>query len=399
MKIHKHLLDAVVNCLKASFGEGFYVDKVIAREIKQHPKWGSRDRKFFAETSYDMTRWWRRLWYALDREETVVDQDLYHLFAVYFTVKNIELPDWQEWQGLDLEKAKKRYNEVKEPAIKASVPDWIYQLFLEQYADKTELALAKMNEQADVVLRVNTLKISREELHKHLTAEGLSTELVDNYPSAIRLVQRTNVFQTNAFKKGFFEVQDGASQTVAPLLDLQPKMRVVDACAGAGGKSLHIASLMDNKGTLISLDIHEHKLIELKKRAKRAGVSIIDTRAIQTTKVIKRLHESADRLLLDVPCSGLGVLRRNPDTKWKLQESRLSELCEIQLDILSRYSKMVKPGGKMLYATCSILKRENEDQVEKFLADHPEWSLEFQERHHPHIEGFDGFYAALLVRQ
>ena len=399
MKIHKHLLDAVVNCLKSSFGEGFYVDKVIAREIKQHPKWGSRDRKFFAETSYDMTRWWRRLWYALDREESCMDQDLYHLFAVYFTVKNIDLPDWQEWQGLDLLKAKKRYEEVSEPAIRASVPDWIYQLFLEQYADQTDLALEKMNEQADVVLRVNTLKISREKLHEVLSGEGLSTELVDKYPSAIRLVQRTNVFQTNAFKKGFFEVQDGASQTVAPLLDLKPKMRVVDACAGAAGKSLHIASLMENKGTLISLDIHEHKLLELKKRAKRAGVSIIDTRAIQSTKVIKRLHDSADRLLLDVPCSGLGVLRRNPDTKWKLQESRLKELCEIQLDILNRYSKMVKPGGKMLYATCSILKMENEDQVQKFLADHPEWSLEFQERHHPHVEGFDGFYAALLVRQ
>ena len=162
MKIHKHLLDAVVNCLKSSFGEGFYVDKVIAREIKQHPKWGSRDRKFFAETSYDMTRWWRRLWYALDREESCMDQDLYHLFAVYFTVKNIDLPDWQEWQGLDLLKAKKRYEEVSEPAIRASVPDWIYQLFLEQYADQTDLALEKMNEQADVVLRVNTLKISRE---------------------------------------------------------------------------------------------------------------------------------------------------------------------------------------------------------------------------------------------
>ena len=328
-----------------------------------------------------------------------MDQDLYHLFAVYFTVKNIDLPDWQEWQGLDLLKAKKRYEEVSEPAIRASVPDWIYQLFLEQYADQTDLALEKMNEQADVVLRVNTLKISREKLHEVLSGEGLSTELVDKYPSAVRLVQRTNVFQTNAFKKGFFEVQDGASQTVAPLLDLKPKMRVVDACAGAGGKSLHIASLMENKGTLISLDIHEHKLLELKKRAKRAGVSIIDTRAIQSTKVIKRLHDSADRLLLDVPCSGLGVLRRNPDTKWKLQESRLKELCEIQLDILNRYSKMVKPGGKMLYATCSILKMENEDQVQKFLADHPEWSLEFQERHHPHVEGFDGFYAALLVRQ
>jgi len=174
-------------------------------------------------------------------------------------------------------------------------------------------------------------------------------------------------------------------------------MRVVDACAGAGGKTLHLAALMKNKGTVIALDIHQWKLDELRRRATRAAADNIQTRLIEGPAVA-RLAGSADRVLLDVPCSGLGVLRRNPDTKWKLKPEELDRLRAEQADLLERYSKMTKPGGKLVYATCSILPSENDQQVATFLAAHNEWRLEQELHLRPDREGFDGFYAARLVR-
>lgn len=180
-----------------------------------------------------------------------------------------------------------------------------------------------------------------------------------------------------AFKQGLFEVHDAASQMVAPLLEVAPGMRVIDGCAGAGGKTLHIAALMQNKGKILALDVHDWKLAELRKRAARAGVDIAETRTIESSKTIKRLAGHADRLLLDVPCSGPGVLRRNPDAKWKLSEKEIDRLAAEQQDLLIRYSNMVKPGGKLVYATCSILPSANEKQIQRFLETQgTEWELE-----------------------
>jgi len=216
----------------------------------------------------------------------------------------------------------------------------------------------------------------------------------------IKLTKRKNVFITQAFKKGFFEVQDAASQMVAPLLDLKPGLRVADACAGAGGKSLHMAALMKNKGKIISMDIHEWKLKALKVRAARDGVDIIETKLIESNKTVKRLENTFDRILLDVPCSGLGVLRRNPDTKWKLSLEEIARLTDLQKEIISQYSKMSRVGGIMVYATCSILHRENEEQVQWFLNSEmgKNWTLKKEMRVWPHIDKFDGFYAAVLVK-
>jgi 16S rRNA (cytosine967-C5)-methyltransferase len=188
---------------------------------------------------------------------------------------------------------------------------------------------------------------------------------------------------------------------VAPLLAPEPGMRVVDACAGGGGKTLHLAALMQSKGQLIALDTLEWKLEALKKRARRAGASNIETRVIENSKVIKRLHGSADRLLLDVPCSGLGVLRRNPDSKWKLSPAQIEQLRATQQDILQRYSPIVRPGGRMVYATCSILPSENEMQVATFLASEAgkDFRLLEERRILPQDAGFDGFYIALLERR
>ena len=203
--------------------------------------------------------------------------------------------------------------------IRESIPDWLDELGEKELGKEWETELAALNEEAKVVLRVNTIKISRKELKADLEEnENILTEAPAEYPDALILEQRQNIFTRQQFKDGLFEVQDGGSQLIAPFLKPEPGMRVIDACAGGGGKTLHLAALMNNKGRIIAMDTEGWKLDELKKRARRAGVGNIEPRAIESSKTIKRLENSADRLLLDVPCSGLGVIKRNPDAKWKL---------------------------------------------------------------------------------
>ena len=198
-----------------------------------------------------------------------------------------------------------------------------------------------------------------------------------------------------------FEVQDASSQLVAEFLNVKPGMKVVDACAGAGGKSLHLANLMDNKGQIIALDIYGNKLAELKRRAKRNGAHNIETRLIDSTKTIKKLYGKIDKVLIDAPCSGLGILRRNPDAKWKLQPDFIENIKKTQQEILQQYSKMVKPGGTMVYATCSILPSENQKQVESFLTSEMGKDFTFvkDQKILSHQSGYDGFYMALLEKK
>ena len=212
--------------------------------------------------------------------------------------------------------------------------------------------------------------------------------------------ERSNVFVTNAFKEGLFEVQDASSQLVAKFLDVQPGMKVVDTCAGAGGKTLHLAALMQNKGNLIAMDIYVSKLKKLKVRARRNGVHNVDIKVIDSSKPIKKLYHKADRVLIDAPCSGLGVLKRNPDDKWKLSPEFFERIKKTQKEIMQQYSKMVKPGGKLVYATCSILPSENQDQVHEFLASESGKDFIFvkDKRILAHESGFDGFYMALLQK-
>jgi 16S rRNA (cytosine967-C5)-methyltransferase len=263
-----------------------------------------------------------------------------------------------------------------------------------------EKTLHWLNRPAQVVLRTNRLRTNPLELQKALQAEMVEAQLLPN-SDALVLNVRKNVFQTTIFKKGWFELQDYSSQLVAPLLAPEPGMRVVDACAGGGGKTLHLAALMQNRGSIIALDTHAWKLDELRNRARRAGASNIETRPIESRKTIKRLYGTADRLLLDVPCSGLGILRRNPDAKWKLQPAQIEQLRATQQEILQAYSPITKPGGRMVYATCSILPSENQQQITRFLASEAgkDFKLLEEKRILPQDDGFDGFYMALLSRE
>jgi 16S rRNA (cytosine967-C5)-methyltransferase len=396
MKLHPLLVKAVEEALNDIFNNGKYADKVLEKLLKSNPKWGSRDRSFIAETTYDCVRWWRL--YAHLCEKSGLRDSWTNIIGIYLTLKSGQTPDFKDFAHLDFLKLESKRKSIAERKIRESIPDWLDERCENELGSQWDKELAALNTSAEVVLRVNTLKTTVLDLKKKLADIGWETETHPLSINALILKKRGNVFQTDLFKEGLFEVQDVGSQCIASFLQVESGMRVVDACAGAGGKSLHLASLMNNKGTLISLDTEGWKLEALKKRAKRNGIHIIETRAIDSTKIIKRLHDSADRLLLDVPCSGLGVLRRNPDAKWKIKPEFLETIRTTQAQILEDYSKMVKIGGKMVYATCSILPSENGQQVKGFLDKNPHFKWLDERNLSPALDGSDGFYMALLER-
>jgi 16S rRNA (cytosine967-C5)-methyltransferase len=386
LKGQEFLLRHVANALKSIFLEGRYADQVVNFYLKTHKKWGARDRRFFAEAVYSLVRWWRlylnQLGYESSEEFFKKSTQLKDLFDLYLKSSPRELSQKSKAKGF---------------AISQSYPDDLLTDFYNELGkDLAEKYLTLMNEEAAVYLRVNGLKLKKaEDLLKMLQEVEIPAEIVG--PITLKLTSRKNVFITDPFKKGFFEVQDISSQRVAQLLDAKPGEMVIDACAGAGGKTLHLASLMENKGRLLAMDVHEKKLEQLKLRSKRAGVSNLTIRLITSAKMIKRQHGMADALLLDVPCSGSGVIKRNPDTKWKWSRLNPTGLMETQREILKNYSLMVKPGGRMVYATCSVLPRENEAQVTWFLEHSKGWHLKEQINIPP--DRGDGFYAALLLKQ
>jgi len=403
MRLHRNLCFAIIDGLTLIFNEGQYADKVIQQLLKRDKRWGARDRAFVAETTYDIVRW-KRLYAEIAEVREPFDRDnLWRMFAVWATLRGIKLPDWKYFEETPTRKIKGRFDELsKTRKLKESIPDWLDELGEKELGKEVwTKEISALNEQADVILRVNTLKTTKEQLQGELFDQDIETEFLKEYPNALKLKERTNVFQTEAFKNGLFEVQDASSQLVAEFLNVEPGMRVVDACAGAGGKTLHIASLMENKGQIIALDIYKNKLDELKRRAKRNGAFNIETRAIDSTKVIKKLYDKADRVLIDAPCSGLGVLRRNPDAKWKLEPEFIENIKKTQQEILQQYSKIVKSGGHLVYATCSVLPSENQEQVKKFLTTDVGKDFTFvkDKKILAHQSGYDGFYMALLEKQ
>ncbi|MFK5889343.1 MAG: methyltransferase domain-containing protein [Flavobacteriaceae bacterium] len=399
MRLHRNLVLAVIDALNYIFNDGLLASKVVETTLKRDKRWGSHDRKFLAETIYEIVRW-RRLYSEIaGTKEHFTKENLWKIFTVWAVLKGYKLPDWKQFVGVPERRIKGGFAEAQNTRkIRESIPDWLDDLGVKELGAKWDAELKALNQPAQVVLRVNTLKISKLALKKQLSSEGIETKLLSNYPDALVLKERQNVFISDAFKNGFFEVQDANSQKVAAFLNAKPGMRVVDACAGAGGKTLHLASILENKGQLIALDIYKNKLSELKRRAKRDGAFNIEPRLIDSNKVIKKLHNSADRLLLDSPCSGLGVLKRNPDAKWKLQPEFLDKIRATQQEILENYSKIIKVNGQMVYATCSVLPSENKQQVAIFLKNNDNFRLLNEEHLCPHKTGFDGFYMALIER-
>jgi len=400
MKLHRNLVDAVTDGFLQITNDGLYADKVIERLLKRDKRWGSKDRAFIAETLYELVRY-KRLYMEIAQVSaplTVVS--FRRVFAVWAVLRGIPLPDWY-FEETPERRIKGRFAELSQVRkYRESVPDWLDALGVSELGEAVwTRELHALNQVAPVALRVNTLKVSREALQEALTGEGYPCSVVEGSPDALVLASRANVFLSEAYKQGWFEVQDVSSQQVAPMVEARAGMKVADCCAGAGGKTLHLAMQMQNKGKIVAMDIYPQKLQELSRRAKRNGVFNIETREIDT-KYLKRQAGTFDRVLIDAPCSGLGVLRRNPDAKWKLTEAFLDEVRTTQQAILRQYSSLTKAGGKLVYATCSILPSENQRQVQAFLESEAGRGFQLvKEQTLWASEGYDGFYMAQMNKK
>lgn len=297
-----------------------------------------------------------------------------------------------------------------------SHPAWLVKKWLEVFGADETIALCRTNnELPPLTLRANTLKISRDALLQALRDDGFVCEPTRFSPDGIHLIDASGpVRKTSFFEKGFIRLQDEAAQLISRLVDLQPGNSVLDVCAGSGGKTTHLAALLKNEGRMVALDRDEEKLALLQKDARRLGASGIETiRADLMAPLPETLTDGFDRVVVDAPCSGTGTLRRNPEIKWRLMEGDIPELARTQNRILHCAACAVRPGGWLIYCTCSVLPAENEEVLRQFLRDHPQFVEEKPSaiipavltdsrglfRSYPHRHGMDGFFGAVMRRR
>ncbi|MGI9526628.1 MAG: RsmB/NOP family class I SAM-dependent RNA methyltransferase [Weeksellaceae bacterium] len=388
----------MIESLKMIFEKEEYTDRALESIFKQNKLWGSRDRGFVAEMIYDMVRWKRKINFASG--DALKKKHYWDFIGAWILMNEAELPEFDEFRKLKKDKVLAGMRgAAKYPAINHSVSDILYEIGKEQLGEaKWHEELDELNYPASAIIRVNTLKTTAQELKAKF--RDLDIEMVDlkRYEDAYALREKANIFKTDEFQNGWFEMQDASSQLVAPFCEVEPGMRVADTCAGAGGKSLHLAALMENKGQIISMDIYQNKLNELKRRAKRDGAHNIQTKMIDS-KQLKRWKGTFDRVLIDAPCTGVGVLKRNPDAKYKINHEFLNNVKATQAEILNNYAKLMKDDGLLIYVTCSIFPDENDKQVQHFLENNSTFELKDEKKIWPSETGFDGFYMAKLGKK
>ena len=349
--------------------------------FRAHRNMGKRDRGFVAETVYGIIRDRRFLEWSLVRDSGAMPDER-ELVAAYlmtssgWSVRTLGAKGFEEFAKRASEKAREISRKDLPFSLRNSVPDWLGERLVSQYGETQATALAQsLNRPATLDLRVNTIKATREVAMERLAAEGVVMEPTPFSPVGLRRNDRAPLFQTQTFQDGLVEVQDEGSQLISLLLEVKRRDHVADFCAGAGGKSLHLAALMENTGSLYAFDISESRLANLKPRIIRAGldnlrmVPMVD----EHDPVLSKLAEKMDRVLVDAPCSGTGTLRRNPDIKWRPFD--LERVTATQISILAAAANLVKPGGRLVYATCSLLREENEDIVANFLHDRPDFEI------------------------
>lgn len=312
-----------------------------------------------------------------------------------------------------------RLEPLERLSVSASLPRFLAEKLQQELGDQAFAAAEALNQRAPLTARVNTLKLDREALLQKLKQEGVECRPTPLSPLGLFLETRVNAFSLKAFRAGEFELQDEGSQLLGMLVD-PPPTKVVDACAGAGGKTLQLSAAMKNRGELFALDVDTRRMEDLRQRTRRAGVHNVRVRLLpqpweEARAALADLWERAHRVLVDAPCSGTGTLRRKPDARYRLAPEDLAMQVARQKELLDRFSHLVKPGGWLIYGTCSLLREENEAVVEEFLHRHPEYRLKPVEelfdpqlgqrisrggflRLYPHLHGTDGFFGAVLVR-
>lgn len=324
-------------------------------------------------------------------------------------------------QGWNLPWPDSKRETVRYLSVRYSHPEWMIRRWLKRWGfEETEELCQANNEPAPTWIRTNTLKISREDLAERLRQEGITAELGNRVPESLRIQNFGAIDRLASFREGLFTVQDESSQLVAHVVDPQPGQCVLDACSAPGGKTTHLAQMMDNQGSIQAFDIHAHKLELIEKLAYRLGISIIrpqlgDARDLPGVKLF-----SQQRVLVDAPCSGLGVLRRRADLRWQKEEQNLIDLPQLQLAILERAASCVETGGDLIYSTCTIEPEENFELVKRFRSEHPEFEavnliellpFELEDERDvrqarkgmlqllPHRHGMDGFFLAKFRRK
>jgi 16S rRNA (cytosine967-C5)-methyltransferase len=408
------LLDAASAALTDMLTFTQPADAVLSAFFRSRPKLGGRDRAFIAESAYGVIRRLRSL------EQVTASVAPRTLLIAWLarhgghTLREFEAivaKDEMDW----LKAIKATRLDDALPAIRLDLPDWLYERLAQQYGDQLDPLMTAMNRPAPLDLRVS--RMSREAALTNLMTDGIEGAPTPYSPWGLRLKGKPALNKHTLFTDGVVEVQDEGSQLLALLTGARRGEMVCDFCAGAGGKTLALGAMMKNTGRLYAFDVSEKRLANLKPRMARSQLSNVHPQLIsdENDTKVKRLAGKMDRVLVDAPCSGLGTLRRNPDLKWRQTPESVLELTTKQAAILASAARMVKSGGRLVYATCSLLPEENEAIVEGFLAGHPEFrlkpaheilaeqgvTLEMGDtlRLNPQTHGTDGFFAAALERQ
>lgn len=390
-KLHRMLAEAVTGTLRAVFEEGEVADRAVARVLGKHPQWGKRDRQFVAESVYEITRWKRRL-------EVLADStDWWTVAGYWWKSQGYIRPEWAVWPEPEADLLQKREMELERSprAIRLSLADGLDALGEEELGPDWEKEMMAMNQAAPVFLRINPARGTPASVSAALGLAGIEVEPVPGCPLGLKVLPG-KVVSPALRRSGLFEIQDAASQQVAPFCGVIPGMKVVDACAGAGGKTLHLGALLEGKGKLLAMDIEPRKLERLQERAKVAGIPV-ETRVADPAGS-QEMKGWADRVLVDAPCSGSGTLRRQADLKYRITRQSVTDIREVQRQILSQAAAWVKEGGKLIYSTCSIFPSENQEQAAWFSQTHPEFHFDEERIISPAASGWDGFYMARWQR-
>ena len=416
-RITARMLDGAGDLLRRLLAFTYPADAVISQYFRENRELGQRERAFIAESVYAVLRR-KRLLERLCGPKAKTRQLLLAALVRLQGVSQRQLAEALD-KGEDawLATLKGQAEPDLSLAEQADLPDWLAERLLRQQTPEAMLTLARgLNQPAPLDLRVNSLKTNREAVLARLTADGIAAEPCPWAPLGVRLKDRPALARHPLYLEGAIEVQDEGSQLLGHLLNPKRGEMVVDFCAGAGGKTLLLGALMRSTGRLYAFDVSNKRLVKLKPRLARSGLSNVHPACIagENDVRIKRLAGKIDRVLVDAPCSGLGTLRRNPDLKWRQTPEGIAELTRKQADILAAAARLVKAGGRLVYATCSILGEENEDIVAAFLEAHPQFHrlsaaaiLAEQNialgggeemRLLPHLHGTDGFFAAVLER-
>ncbi|MGA0896618.1 MAG: RsmB/NOP family class I SAM-dependent RNA methyltransferase [Flavobacteriaceae bacterium] len=401
MKLHKNIAEGILQGIESVLKNEKALRTTLSLLLKQNRKWGSRDRRFLGEGILEIVRW-KRLYEWMGQLDPKSENYYWNLIGVWIVSKNRELPDWNVFY--EIKNLKLQPEDANLPlAVKESIPDWLNELGLSTFSkEEWEKEILSLNGSAPLFLRVNTLKTTSKKLQVVLKKEhNITAHPKSDVANALMIEVHQKLDHLDIFKKGLFEIQDINSQRVSLFASPKPGDLVIDVCAGAGGKTLHMAALMENKGEIIAVDPYEKKLEQLEKRAQRNGVKIVHTFKDQTNFKVANFKNRANLVLIDAPCSGLGVLRRNPAAKWHMNPNRIKELVMLQQQILQKNAELVAPGGSIVYATCTLFPAENQEQIQTFLKSKLgiDFTLEKELSLLSNQTEGDGFYMAKLTKK